>query len=136
VTTLVDTSVWSLAFRKRGPADHWAVRRLTRLIERREAVALTGVILQEILATFRDDETATAVAARLRPFSLLDPTRADHEAAAALFRRARSRGIAATTIDCLIATVAVAHGAELLTVDADFGRLAPLCDLTLAPGET
>lgn len=133
MTTLVDTSVWSLLLRKRGPADHWAVRRLTRLVEHRHPVALTGVVLQEILAYFRSDEIAASVAVRLRPFPLLDPTREDHEAAAALFRRARARGVAATTVDCLIATVAASRRAELLTTDDDFARLVPLCDLRLTP---
>lgn len=131
MTTLVDTSVWSLLLRKRGPSDHWAVRRLTRLIEHRQPVVLTGVVLQEILAYFRSDDVALAMSRRLRPFPLLDPTRADHEAAAALFRRARSERIAATTVDCLIATVARAHDAELLTTDADFTRVAPLLGLRL-----
>lgn len=132
MTTLVDTSVWSLFLRKRGPADHWAVRRLTRLIEHRQAVALTGIVLQELLAYFRSDDVAASVAVRLRPFPLLDPTRVEHEAAAALFRLARSRGISATTVDCLIATVARSHDAELLTTDDDFARLVPLSGLRLA----
>lgn len=136
MTTLVDTSVWSLLLRKTGPADHWAVRRLSHMVEHRQPVALTGVVLQEILAYFRSDEVAAKVAIRLRPFPLLAPTRADHEAAAELFRRARARGIAATTIDCLIATVATAHDADLLTADDDFARLAPLASLRVIPRET
>ncbi|MDQ3036045.1 MAG: PIN domain-containing protein [Myxococcota bacterium] len=133
MTTLVDTSVWSLLLRKRGPADHWAVRRLTRLIEQRQPVALTGVVLQELLAYFRSDQVAASVAVRLRPFPLLEPTRAEHESAAALFRRARAAGVAATTIDCLIAAVAVSRDAELLTTDQDFALLVPLAGLRLSP---
>ncbi len=135
MTTLVDTSVWSLLLRKGGPTDHWAVRRLTRLVAHRQPVALTGVVLQEILAYFRTDEIAAAVAVRLRPFPLLDPTRGEHEAAAALLRRARGRGITATTVDCLIATIAASRDAELLTTDRDFARLAPLSGLRLTPPE-
>lgn len=130
--TLVDTSVWSLALRKGGPADHWAVRRLTRLLDAHARVALTGVVLQELLAYFRDDRSADAVEARLAPFPLLEPTRSEHAAAAALFRRARARGVSATAIDCLIAALAVSRDAELLTDDRDFERLAPLCGLRLA----
>lgn len=136
MTTLVDTSVWSLALRKRGPTHHWAVQRLFRLVEQRQRLVLTGVVLQELLAYFRSDETAATVAARLRGFPLLEPSRADHEAAASLFRRARGRGIAATTIDCLIATVAVTADADLLTTDGDFDLLAPLCGLKVSRSET
>ena len=131
MTTLVDTSVWSLLLRKRGPAEHGAVRRLTEMIEQRESVAITGIVLQEGLAYFRDDATAERVATRLEPFPLLEPTRDDHERAATLFRKARAAGISATTVDCLIATLAISREATLLTTDADFAHLAKLSDLRL-----
>ena len=132
MSTLVDTSVWSLMLRRGGPADHWAARRLVRLIEERHPVSITGVVLQELLAYFRDDATAATVARKLAPFPLLEPTREEHERAAALFRKARAHGVAATTIDCLVAQLAVSRRAELLTTDGDFTHLAPLIGGRLA----
>jgi len=42
---LVDTSVWSLALRKKGPVDHPAVRALSSLLLAGEDVFLVGVVL-------------------------------------------------------------------------------------------
>ncbi|MBN8611895.1 MAG: PIN domain-containing protein [Deltaproteobacteria bacterium] len=131
MTTLVDTSVWSLLLRKKGPADHWAVKTLVARIEGREPIVITGLILQEVLAYFRDDATAERVARRLDPFPLLEPTRREHEGAAALLRRARAAGVTATPIDCLIATLAISRACVLLTDDGDFAHLTELSDLKL-----
>lgn len=133
MTVLIDTSVLSLALlRRKKLPEPPVVARFRGMLERGERVVLTGVVLQEILAGPRDAQTATALARDLEPFALLQPDRRDHEAAAALHRAARTRQVSAGTIDCLIATVAVRHGAALLTTDHDFARLAPLCGLVLA----
>ena len=62
MNVLVDTSVWSLLFRKTGPADHPGVRKLVKLLEAEGDVALTGVILQEILQAFRSPTVASLLA--------------------------------------------------------------------------
>ena len=59
---LVDTSVWSLALRKKGPADHPDVTRLAQLLRDGEDVYLTGTILQEILQAFRSESVFRRVA--------------------------------------------------------------------------
>lgn len=48
-----------------------------------------------------------------------------------MFRHARSKGIALTTIDSLIAAIALEHEATLFTLDADFSRIATLTGLVL-----
>ena len=45
----VDTSVWSLAFRRDMPASKNERRELVRAIEAGEKLATTGLVLQEIL---------------------------------------------------------------------------------------
>jgi predicted nucleic acid-binding protein len=72
---LVDTSVWSLAFRKAGPADHPTVKKLARLLEDGEELFLAGVILQEILQAFRSEVTVRRVERYLEPFPLLSQER-------------------------------------------------------------
>lgn len=134
MSVLVDTSVLSLVLlRRKTPAPpHRAAERLREMLLGGERVALTGVVLQEILSGPRTAAAAAEVADHLRGFPLLEPERATYESAAALHRGARGRGIAATTIDCLIAATAVHHDVALLTTDEDFVRLAPLCGLRLA----
>jgi hypothetical protein len=129
---LVDTSVWSLALRKQGPADHPAVERLTQLLGNGEDVFLTGTILQEILRAFRAEPTFRRMAQHFEPFPLLPLERFDHIAAARLHRLCAQKGVGGTTIDCQIAVAAIRHGCVLLSADRDFERMALHCELVLA----
>lgn len=49
--------------------------------------------------------------------------------AADLGQRCRRRGVNAGSLDLLIASTALYHNAELVTFDADFERIADLCEL-------
>ena len=131
MTVLVDTSVWSLAFRKKGPADHPKVRTLTLLIEQGEDVALVGVVLQELLQGLPSDASFRKLKTHLEAFPLLSMERQDYVLAAALRRACRKDGIAATTIDCLIAAAAIRHRCALLTTDRDFEHIAKRSQLSL-----
>ncbi len=128
---LVDTSVWSLSLRKRGPADHPAVRQLTTDLQEDRDVVLTGLILQEILQAFRNDVTFKRLVDYFEGFPLLEIQRADYISAARLHRRCASRGIVASTADCLIAAAALAYGCSLLTTDKDFELMAGVSELKL-----
>ena len=132
---LVDTSVWHLSLRKPlrkpGPTDHPAVRRLTSDLRKDRDVALIGVILQEVLQAFRHEATARRLVDYFDGFPCLAIHRAEYIAAGKLHRRCRSHGISASTADCLIAAAAQAHRCPLLTTDADFERIATVCELDL-----
>lgn len=128
---LVDTSVWALALRRGGPADHRAVRALVALLAGGEDLVLIGIILQEVLQGFRSEATAKRLEERLRPFPLLALERSDYVVAARLRRSCLTKGVSASTIDCLIASAAIAHGCSLLTADDDFGHIARHTDLEL-----
>lgn len=62
---------------------------------------------------------------------MITATIADHLAAAELANSCRAHGIAASTIDCLIAAQAVGGGFSLFTLDQDFARIATCCQLAL-----
>ena len=129
---LVDTSVWSLSFRKRGPADHPAVHELTAALEANQNLVLTGLILQEILQAFRRNAAFRRAVELLEPFPLLELGCAEYVAAARLHRTCASKGVSVTTADCQIAAAAICHDCLLLTADKDFERIAGLSDLKLA----
>jgi predicted nucleic acid-binding protein len=129
---LVDTSVWSLALRKGGPADHPAVRKLNAFLVGDEDLFLSGLILQEILQAFREDATFRRLITYFEPFSLLPLGRRSYIAAAELHRNCRSKGISVTTADCQIATAAVENDCLLLTADKDFEHIARHSGLKLA----
>lgn len=129
--TLVDTSVWSLAFRKQGPAQHPAVIQLATLIEEEEEIVLIGLIIQEILQAFRNEPTVEKVTAYLGVFPIIKLERMDFIEAARLFRRRRAKGFTVATPDCQIAAAAISYDCSLLTTDQDFHRLTTLCPLQL-----
>ena len=64
---LVDTSVWSLALRRGGPAEHPAVSKLHRYLDTGEDLFLTVLILQEILQAFRSEKVASQIADYFEP---------------------------------------------------------------------
>jgi hypothetical protein len=128
---LVDTSVWSLSLRKKGPADHPAVERLSELLRGGEDVFLTGSILQEILQAFRVESGFRRALEYFEPFPVLSLERSDHVTAARLHRACAQSGVSASTIDCQIAVAAIHNDCSLLTADRDFERIASHCELVL-----
>lgn len=128
---LVDTSVWSLALRKKGPVDHPSVVALSSLLHANENVFVTGLILQEVLQAYRSDASFRAMAKHLEPFPILELERSDFVHAAGLHRRCAAKGVGASTADCQIATAAIRHACLLLTADQDFDRIARLSELKL-----
>ena len=125
---VIDTSVWIDVF---NDGDTSQARTCVELIERGASVALTDVILTEILQGFRDDAEATDVEAHLRAFPVLRlESLADFSLAAEIYRTARRNGITIRkTLDCLIAVPCIRTGARLLHSDTDFDRLAEVTPL-------
>lgn len=119
---LVDSSVW--IDRSRG-ADTDAIR-FVDMHDGQQEVALTGVIYQEVLQGARSDRGFEALRGMLSAMLLLEPREwSTYEIAAVLFRRARAGGFTIRKPnDCLIAAIALEHGALLVHNDRDFVHLA------------
>jgi predicted nucleic acid-binding protein len=126
---LVDTSVW-IDFFSSSPGR--AGNELLRLIDEVEPTALTGVVVTEILQGLTRD--VSRIERFLSMWDLLEPRGfSTYREAAAISRLARSKGISLTTIDTLIAAIALEHRAILFTVDKDFSRVARITALPLHP---
>jgi hypothetical protein len=124
---LIDSSVW-IDFLSDRPGQ--AGRELRRLIEGGAPVALTGVVVTEILQGLKRD--VQRIEYYLSLFDLLEASGFEtYRNAAALFRLARSKGVSLTTTDALIATVAVESGATVFSLDRDFVRMAQLAGFEL-----
>ncbi|MGA8406707.1 MAG: PIN domain nuclease [Candidatus Acidiferrales bacterium] len=124
---LVDSSVW-IDFFNASPSPAGA--ELQRLIEAAEPLALTGMIITEILQGLTRD--SSVIERSLGMWELLEPHGfATYRAAAAIFRGARARGISLTTIDSLIAAIALERRATVFTLDNDFSRIARISGLSL-----
>jgi len=121
---LVDSSVW-IDFL--GSSPSFAGAELRRLIADAEPFALAGVVITEVLQGLKRD--VSRLEHYLSQWDMLEPRDFNVSRSGGHFRAARAKGVAVTTIDALIAAIALEHGATLFTLDKDFSRLAasPVC---------
>lgn len=129
MTLFVDTSVWSLAFRRDEISAAPEVRALRDAIEAGEIIVTTGLILQELLQGFSGPRARKDLVDRFSALPLLAPDRQDHIDAAELRNRCRRAGVQIGTIDALLAQLCIRHELTLLTTDKDFIRAASHCTL-------
>jgi predicted nucleic acid-binding protein len=130
VNVVVDTSVWSLALRRRPQSVQPEARELAELI-REGRVSLLGPIRQELLSAIPSLEQDHRLREYLRPFPDLLLEVDDYEEAASFFNRCRARGIQGSNTDFLICAVASRRKQAILTADADFRHFAPLLPIQL-----
>ena len=126
---LVDTSVWSLALRRRTPA-HAAVDELRRLLAGGR-VALAGPVRQEVLSGIRDPATFHRLRDLLRAFPDEPIAAEDYERAAECFKTCRAKGIQGSNTDFLLCAVAERHRLPILTTDEDFLEFARVLPVSL-----
>jgi predicted nucleic acid-binding protein len=124
LSVFVDTSVWSLAFRRDSPSSAIEVRALTRIIESGETILTTGLVLQELLQGFSGPKAHAQILDRFSAVPLLVLNREDHIAAAVLRNRCRRAGIQIGTIDALLAQRCIHHNLTMLSSDKDFDYIA------------
>jgi len=127
----VDTSVWSLAFRRDVASAAAEVTALRQALEGGEILVTTGLILQELLQGFVGPRARKDIIDRFTALPFLYPDRQDHIDAAELRNRCRRAGLQIGTIDALLAQLCVRHALTLLTADKDFTGVASQCPLRL-----
>lgn len=127
---VVDTSAWAELLRKTGSRVHLAL--LSR-IQRRAELAVTEIVVAEILAGARSERERRELRSMLLGFPVLPLWGLDaYEAAADLFRSCRAAGEPIRHLtDCLVAVPAIEVGATLLAIDRDFETLARHTSLRL-----
>jgi len=116
---LVDTSVWSLAFRRGGKDQEKIVSLLSELIEKKQVV-ICGAVRQELLSGIKHPEQFRLLKSKLRHFKDLSVSTEDHELAAEFFNQCRTKGVQASNTDFLLCSLAVNNDLVLLTADQDF----------------
>jgi predicted nucleic acid-binding protein len=121
---LVDSSVWIDI----GRAVSSDATRFLDAQDERDELATTGVIVQEVLQGARTDRHYQAFRDKFWAMLILEPRElSTYEIAARLYRRARASGVTIRrSNDCLIAAIALEHGAMLVHNDRDFLALAQL----------
>jgi predicted nucleic acid-binding protein len=117
---LVDTSVWSLALRrKQENALNKKVLQLKELIEE-SRVKIVGPIRQEILSGVSNPKQFQILREKLRAFDDVNLANHDYETAAEMFNTCRQNGIQGSHIDFLICAAAKNYNLSILTTDKDF----------------
>ncbi len=120
---LVDTPVWSLAFRKqpKTSTQQVIVQRLTALIKAMRVV-LIGPIRQEVLSGISDENKFLQLKQKLRDFDDETLLREHYELAASFSNQCRKKGIRGSHIDFLICAVGFKNQYPVFTLDLDFER--------------
>lgn len=127
MTVLVDTSVWSLALRRKpevlSAAEQLIVAEWSELV-REGRVQLIGPIRQELLSGLRHKQQFTLLERRLSAFPAAPIETADYVEAARFFNLLRETGITGAPTDLLICAVAHRHQWAIFALDEDFERYA------------
>jgi predicted nucleic acid-binding protein len=131
MTLLVDTSVWSLAFRRDAPVSGPEVLALQAAINGGDAIVTTGLVLQELLQGFAGPRARKGIVQRFAALPLLVPDRQDYIHAAEIRNVCRRSGVQIGTIDALLGQLCIRHQLTLLTTDADFSLAARHCPLRI-----
>jgi predicted nucleic acid-binding protein len=132
MTVLVDTPIWSCAYRRTQHSIQEAslIAELIDLIRREEAVFI-GAICQELLSGINNKDLFEDVRTAMRGFVELSATLADYELAATYFNACRRQGVQGSATDFLICAVATSYGATIFTTDRDFERYAQVLGIRL-----
>lgn len=134
MTVLVDTSVWSLALRRRpedlSAAQHLAVAEWSELV-REGRIQLIGPIRQELLSGLRHKRQFALLERRLWAFPDIPIETADYVEAAAFFNLLRDRGITGAPTDLLICAVAHRRQWAIFALGEDFERYARILPIRL-----
>jgi predicted nucleic acid-binding protein len=136
---LVDTSVWSLALRRRqadlNPAETGLRTSLRELVEEGRA-QIVGPVRQELLSGIRAEEAFRKVRDALRAFDEPQLQIQDYEEAARISNMCRARGIAGSAVDFLICAVAHLRNWEVFTTNHDFIRYSKVLPVSLYSRES
>ena len=134
MNALVDTSVWSLALRRKASdlntEETAVVDELTHLVREGRARVI-GLVRQELLSGIKTSGQYERLRNILRTFpdELLDT--ADYEAAADAGNKCRAKGIATTLADMLICAVVQARDWSVFSTDPDFHKYIKILPIKL-----
>jgi len=121
MSILVDTSVWSMALRKKDKTseEERIINFFTDIIRDLKLVII-GPIRQEILSGISDKRRFEDLKSKLSVFEDVPIKTRDYELAAQLFNECRSKGIQGSHIDFLICAVSINNQFSIYTLDNDF----------------
>jgi len=130
VRVLVDTDVWSEAFRKDGPKSEY-VDELLHLIQEGR-VQMIGVIRMEILCGIRNEKMFRTLSDKLVAFPDRSLDTEVFVVAARFLNHCRSKGIQGSNNDFVICACSMLWKMPILSKDKDFMNYRRLLPIELA----
>ena len=134
MNVLVDTSVWSLALRRKAQslsaAEKSTVDELAELVREGRA-RIIGLIRQELLSGIKASAQYENLRATLASFPDEPIDASDYEAAAKASNDCRAKGIVVSVVDILICSIAMSRGWSIFTTDPDFMNYARVLAIKL-----
>lgn len=127
---LVDTPVWSLAFRKSSKPEDPVVAELRELIGEMRVVMI-GPIRQELLSGISNEARYSQLRESLGAFEDIPLVTGHYEYAALLSNTCRKKGVQGSHTDFLICSVAIKNGFSIFTLDRDFNNYRKHLDISL-----
>jgi predicted nucleic acid-binding protein len=134
MNTLVDTSVWSFALRRK-PADlreteRAVVAELSELAKEGR-VRIIGPVRQELLSGIKTDAQYEKLRVDLQVFPDEPLQTQDYESAAKASNDCRTKGVVVSPVDVLICATALARDWNIYTTDPDFRNYAKILPIRL-----
>ena len=134
MNVLVDTSVWSLALRRKAEdlsaGERSVVAELAELIKEGRA-RIIGLVRQELLSGIKTSGQFEKLRGILRGFPDEPIGTSDYEAAAKASNDCRTKGIAVSVSDILICVIALARDWSIFAADPDFKTYAKILPIKL-----
>jgi len=132
MNVLVDTTIWSLALRKKKKSqlELGLVNSLRELIDEGRA-KIIGPIRQEVLSGISLPRDYQKLKENLSAYEDIQLEIQDYERGAEMFSLCRKNGIQGSHIDFLICAVAENHHLSIFTLDKDFSRYAEYLPILL-----
>lgn len=134
MNVLVDTSVWSLALRRKNETlsthERFLVTELSEVIREGRARVI-GLVRQELLSGIKTSEQYEKLKLYLRSFPDESVDTSDYEEAAKAGNRCRTKGVVVSIVDVLLCAVAIKREWAIFTTDPDFSNYAKALPLRL-----
>ena len=134
MNTLVDTTIWSLGFRRRSSdlsaTESILVAELRELVKEGRA-RIIGLIRQELLSGIRSPLQYEKLRELLRDFLDEPVDSSDHEEAAKCSNDCRSKGVVVDVVDILICSIAMRRDWTIFTTDPDFKNYAKVLPIKI-----
>ena len=134
MNVLIDTSVWSLALRRKNESlstnERFLVAELSELIREGRA-RMIGLVRQELLSGIKATEQYEKLRLHLRSFPDEVVDTSDYEEAAKAGNRCRAKGVVVSIVDILLCAVANKRLWTIFTTDPDFSNYAKVLRLRI-----